>query len=873
MPLTIRCPSCRELFDLPRVTDQSSRARCPHCDTRFAVNDVTSVAVAETIPNPSQLPENQRAPQMERGTMLGGFQIIERIGKGGMGTVYKAIQISLDRAVAVKVMARRLSSDRHFVARFLRESRVMSELNHPNIVTVYDRNREGNVLYFVMEFIDGPSLRQVLRSAPEGRLRFEHATRIIRQVGEGLAYAHARGVIHRDIKPGNILLTEDGGVPKISDFGIAAAVGEVDGSLTRTGSDMGSAVYTSPEQHEDAGSVDAQTDVYSLGVLLYEMSTGKLPVGAYKSPSQIDNSLPTALDDTLDTALASDKTERYRNVECFLADLHGLSSEESVRTTEPKTEVRGEKWSGKLRKSAASFFRKTSGKAEEKQQQGKTGEQSPESLNREFNGVGDDENQQREFEEETAEFVRIADSNSNPPPLPPSRSNKPPSGKSKSTPIRVKINSSNEPWRKQLLGKITCPNCWHVFRPEKVKFIAKHPELVGDPIAGDNEYRRFLPMQFNVSGEAIDPNGYPTTELACPHCHLRLSDAAPEVRPFFVSIVGSPASGKSYFLTAMAWKLRHVLPRARITFTDADPTANSVINDYERTLFFNSDPQEPTEIVKTQPDDPRLHQTVMIDELPMRFPLPLQFTMRPNPGHPCFDRAHKFARNIVLYDNAGEDYLPSSEDVTSAATRHLAKSNIIFMLFDPTQEPGTRDMCDHNDPQLKHGFRPDGSLPSVLLRQETLLREVSVRIRRYHGMSQGERIKRPLIIVVPKFDVWEGRVGFSITDEPYVFNGDTAPFAVQTELVEQASDAIRDVLERHCPEFVAAAENLSSTVVYIPVSSLGRSPDLVTRDGRTFYGIRPEDLTPQWTTVPLLYSLSKWAKGLIPRASTDIEIG
>jgi len=397
-----------------------------------------------------------------------------------------------------------------------------------------------------------------------------------------------------------------------------------------------------------------------------------------------------------------------------------------------------------------------------------------------------------------------------------------------------------------------------------VLFVARHPDLLGDPVLGDNEYRRFQPTRFTTRGEALDERGLPTAALACPRCHLPIPEAMLEVPPLFVSVLGSPASGKSYFLTTMVWELRRLLPQAMLSFSDADPVTNSAIHEYEHTLFMNPRPGEPTEIRKTQAEDPRLHRTALIDGIPIRHSAPFLFTLWPTAGHTGFARRGEIGRIIVLYDNAGEDFLPGAEEHTSAAVQHLARSQVLFVLFDPTQDDRFSKACRGGDPQFSHGPRPDDGDTVPAMRQETLLKEAAVRIRRHLGASESQRIHRPLIVVVPKFDVCEGLAGVSLLTEPYRQGvNEKLPLAILPGEVERTSDTLRDLLNRLCPEFVATAEGLSEEVHYVPVSSLGRSPELMTRGGHRFYGIRPKEIHPRWVTVPLVYSLHKWAPGII----------
>ena len=423
--------------------------------------------------------------------------------------------------------------------------------------------------------------------------------------------------------------------------------------------------------------------------------------------------------------------------------------------------------------------------------------------------------------------------------------------------------SSRIAWGKSLVGRITCPNCWHLFPPEDVCFVSKHPVLIGDPVLGSNEYQRFAPTRFTPKGEALDPNDIPSSEMACPRCHLPISEALMEVPPLFISLIGSPASGKSYYLTTMAWQLRSLLPKAGLAFSDADPLANAALHEYEQALFMNPHPDQPTEIRKTQVDDERLHKTATIDGVPIRFPLPFQFLSWPTPDHPNFAEAQRVGRVLVFYDNAGEDFRPGMERADSAATQHLARCSALFVMFDPTQDPRLLGLCRSQDPQLAHGLRPGANGPSVTVRQETFLKEAIVRLRRFLGLSQGHRLDKPLVVIVPKFDILEGLSGISLAEEPYTGGNGAGGLRLKIPQVERASEALRTMLRQYCPEFVATAETVSENVRYIPVSSFGTSPELIERGDQAFYGIRPRDIKPRWVTVPLMYCLSKWGSQLL----------
>src|SRR3954447_2780917 len=199
------------------------------------------------------------------------YEIDREIARGGMAEVYLARDQSLNRPVALKALFPEYAREPSFVERFRREAQAAANLNHPNIVAIYDWGQESGTYFIVMEYVEGRSLRDLIRS--EGRLEAGQAADITAEIASALAFAHRSGVVHRDVKPGNVLLTRSGTV-KVTDFGIARA-GTSDG-LTQTGSVMGTATYFSPEQAQGLA-VDGRSDVYSLGVVLYEMVTGVAP--------------------------------------------------------------------------------------------------------------------------------------------------------------------------------------------------------------------------------------------------------------------------------------------------------------------------------------------------------------------------------------------------------------------------------------------------------------------------------------------------------------------------------------------------------------------------------------------------------------------
>ncbi len=259
------------------------------------------------------------------GQQFGPYKITEKLGEGGMAVVYKGYQQSLNRYVAIKVLRQELAQDEEFVARFRREALAVADLDHPNILHVYDAGFVQGMYYIVMAFVDGGSLRDLVSQGP---LEPEYALSIASQVADALHHAHQRGIVHRDVKPNNILLSRDGR-PLLSDFGIAKALHESTG-LTRTGMSIGTPEYMAPEQIQGQ-KVDARTDIYALGIVLYEMLAGWAPFSSttpvaalYKQVNepppplrQANISIPAWMEAVVAKALAKSPLDRYQQASDF----------------------------------------------------------------------------------------------------------------------------------------------------------------------------------------------------------------------------------------------------------------------------------------------------------------------------------------------------------------------------------------------------------------------------------------------------------------------------------------------------------------------------------------------------------------------------
>lgn len=315
--------------------------------------DVTQAFAEDTVA--SQMPnDNEEAQMSERpvekpsdsleapvaqgggkgATILGDFKLLKKLGQGGMGSVYKAQQVSTGLIVAVKVLAKELASKEAYVLRFEREAKAMQKVDHPNILQCLDVGKAKNYHFFVMEFVEGGSIENWLRKL--GRFSIGDALHIVLRTAEGLQHAHEKNIIHRDIKPDNILLTKEG-VIKIADLGLAKDTDE-ETALTKTGAGAGTPIYMAPEQARDVKRVDCRVDIYALGVMLYVFLSGKAPFqgntvveltsakekGKFDPVRRHNDDVPPKIDLIIDKMLARDPKMRYASCAEVIKQLESL---------------------------------------------------------------------------------------------------------------------------------------------------------------------------------------------------------------------------------------------------------------------------------------------------------------------------------------------------------------------------------------------------------------------------------------------------------------------------------------------------------------------------------------------------------------------
>ena len=304
------CPRCGA-----PVPAKAPGGECPKCLLQAVVSPTEPNLPAGDARDWPTLEEVQAAfPEL---------QVEGEIGRGGMAVVFKARQPHLDRTIALKILAPWLAGEPGFAERFSREARVLAKLNHPNIVTIHDFGQAARFFYLMMEFVDGVNLRQAMQA---GRFTPEQALGLVPKICDALQYAHGEGVLHRDIKPDNILLDGKGRV-KIADFGIAKLGGEAElpSTLTRSGMQLGTPAYMAPEQMVNPGDVDHRADIYSLGVVLYEMLTGELPLGRFAAPSQ-KSAVDGRIDEIVFRTLAQERDLRYQSAGEMKTQVEGLGA-------------------------------------------------------------------------------------------------------------------------------------------------------------------------------------------------------------------------------------------------------------------------------------------------------------------------------------------------------------------------------------------------------------------------------------------------------------------------------------------------------------------------------------------------------------------
>ena len=332
-------------------------------------------------------------------------------------------------------------------------------------------------------------------------------------------------------------------------------------------------------------------------------------------------------------------------------------------------------------------------------------------------------------------------------------------------------------------------------QPADALFLAEDPRLLGDPVAGADEPLRFLPSRFDLTGAAIDPEGARCTRLACPRCRREFPRSMLELPSAIVSVVGAPGAGKSHLLASAVWSMRRDGERLGLQVLDAEPRLNARLHAWENRLFAGS--EGPRRLEKTETSGGGGYATVRVEGRTEVVPSPFVFTVR---------RARDEAPSslLVMYDNAGEHFLPGADDALRPVTRHLGRSEAIVFVLDPTQDPGFRAAV---------GLPPLAQPP---VRQDLVLSEMAARLRHHRGRRADEPADVPLVIAMAKADLWAAAAGVSLEAEPFAIAGDPSAALLQ------AHRSCMAVIRRGSPEFAAALAAAFDRVLLVPCSGIGR---------------------------------------------------
>ena len=300
---------------------------------------LADVMVVRGVVTKGQIDRIKTTLEATRGQQIPGYQILGKLGAGAMATVFKARQLSLDRLVAIKVLPRKLSENAEYVERFYKEGKAAASLNHANIVQAFDVGEAGGYHYFVMEYVEGHTLYDELQTGKV--FTEEEALRVVMQIARALEHAHGQGIIHRDVKPKNIMITSDG-IAKLADMGLAREAADIQAAQAEAGKAFGTPYYISPEQIRGEIDIDFRADIYSLGATLYHLVTGRVPFEAptpagvmhkhlkapLVPPDHINTALSGGMGQIVEVMMAKDRDRRYASTGDLLIDLAAAAAGE-----------------------------------------------------------------------------------------------------------------------------------------------------------------------------------------------------------------------------------------------------------------------------------------------------------------------------------------------------------------------------------------------------------------------------------------------------------------------------------------------------------------------------------------------------------------
>lgn len=380
-----------------------------------------------------------------------------------------------------------------------------------------------------------------------------------------------------------------------------------------------------------------------------------------------------------------------------------------------------------------------------------------------------------------------------------------------------------------------CPYCRTVSDIGDVLSVSVSPGLLGDSILGDGEQSRFAPTNFTDNGLAIDSEGGICTDIACPYCHMSIPQDLLQLEQIVMSVVGTAGAGKSVFLASSIWQCRQVLKlKFGVGFRDLAPAWNTWIRAYEEKLFFQQDDTKLQQIEKTDLQASNISRSVNLGGESVLLPTPSYFRL--NGG-----MKDEWEKCLLVYDCAGEHFLPGADVHSSLVTLHTLSADSILFLFDPSADPRMRSLLD----------RGTGTASNYAQMQDVLLAELAAKAKKYMGNRGERKLKQPLLFAISKADMLRSELPMDMEVYRATNQGH---LALDVAALREVSKRTETFLDRYVPEVSATARDISDDIWFLPVSALGHNP---MREG-----VRPCDIRPVWTELPVAFTLA--LKGLIP---------
>lgn len=387
-----------------------------------------------------------------------------------------------------------------------------------------------------------------------------------------------------------------------------------------------------------------------------------------------------------------------------------------------------------------------------------------------------------------------------------------------------------------------CPYCRTVSDIGDVLSVSVSPNLLGDSVLGEGEQSRFAPTNFTDNGLALDAEGGVCTDIACPCCHMSIPQDLMQLEQVVMSVVGTAGAGKSVFLASSIWQCRQLLKlKFGVGFRDLAPSWNAWIRAYEEKLFFQQDDTKLQQIEKTDLQASNISRSVNLGGESVLLPTPSYFRLDGGKSDAC-------EKSFVVYDCAGEHFLPGADVHSSLVTLHTLSADSILFLFDPSADPRMRPLLD----------RGNGTASNYAQMQDVLLAELAAKSKKYMGNRGGRKLKQPLLFAISKADMLRNELPMDV--DVYRIN-EAGNLSLDVAAFREVSDKTEAFLDKYVPEVSATARDISNDIWFLPVSALGHNP---MREG-----VRPCDIKPIWTELPVVFTLAQ--KGIIPTVNGTLN--